>query len=543
MDVNGEEKTRVVQKLRELSELIDLVDKERYRSQAYRRAADVIDKMSEPELATRATAGTLEQVRGLGKSTARAVREVLASGEIAEAKSLETQVSPGARELLRLPSLNASRVRQLRGMGIERVEQLEAACRAGRARRIGRLGPLGEQELLSEIERLKRGELLLHPVCNLWIWAAPILAELAQTPGVLACELVGDARRFCDKAGRIDIVAAAAQPVPPWRSFRLPGKDLPVSIAFVPWERYGAALVQATGSRAHLEALGRRQPGWTSMATETEEGVYRALGLSWIPPELREGKDEVALAEKGTLPRLVDRSDVAGAVHVHSTWSDGQDSLLAMAQSAQARGFSWMTVSDHGESAAYAHGLGRDRLEQQWKEIERVAGQVRPMRLLRAVEADILEEGGLDDCGGAIDQLDVVIGSIHQRHKQDREAMTRRLVKVMGHPRMQIMGHPTGRLLDRRPPCPADWDAVFDAAVGRGVVLEVNGSPNRLDLSPDHVREILARGGKLVLSSDAHAMDELGYVDWAVKVARRGGARASDVVNTLGAEAFLEALR
>jgi DNA polymerase (family 10) len=543
MDVNGEEKARVVARLRELAELIDLVDTERYRSQAYRRAADLVEKMPETELATRATDGTLEEVRGLGRSTSKAVAEVLTSGEIAYAKELEGQVSQGALEMLRLPSLNASRVRQLRAAGIENLEQLEAAAQAGRVRRVGRLGPGGEQRLLTEIDRLKRGELMLHPVCSLWTWAAPILSELRATPGILACELVGEARRFCDKAGRIDIVAAAADPVPPWRAYRLPGKDVPVSVAFVPKQRYGAALIQTTGSRAHLDALGKRNAGWTSIAADDEKTVYQALGLSWIPPELREGTGEVERAASGKLPRLVERSDILGATHVHSTWSDGRDSLLDMAQSARARGFSWMTVSDHGESAAYARGLGRERLRQQSKEIEEVAAQVQPMRLLRAVEADILEQGGLDECGGGIADLDVVIGSIHVRHGQDREAMTRRLVKVMEHPRMQIMGHPTGRLLDRRPPCPADWDQVFDAAVGHGVVLEVNGSPNRLDLSPDHVREILKRGGKLVLSSDAHAMDELGYVDWAVRVARRGGATKGDVLNTLGAEEFLDALR
>jgi DNA polymerase (family 10) len=543
MDVNEEEKSRVVAKLRELAELIDLVDVERYRSSAYRRAADVIDKMPETELSTRATAGTLEEVRGLGRSTVKAVVEVLSSGEIAYAKELEATVSQGALEMLRLPTLNAARVRQLRAAGIENLELLEAACRTGRARRVGRLGPGGEQRLLTEIDRLKRGELMLHPVCSLWTWAVPILAEVRATPGVLACELVGDARRFCDKAGRIDIVAAAAEPVPPWRTFRVHGNDLPVSIAFVPKERYGAALIQTTGSGAHLEALGRRKPDWMSIATDDEKAIYEALGLAWIPPELREGTGEVELAARGGLPRLVERSDILGATHVHSTWSDGRDSLLEMAQSARARGFRWMTVSDHSESAAYARGLGRERLAQQWKEIEEVAGQVEPMQLLRAVEADILEHGGLDECGGAINELDVVIGSIHTRHGQDREAMTRRLVRVMEHPRMQIMGHPTGRLLDRRPPCPADWDAVFDAAVGHGVVLEVNGSPNRLDLSPDHVREILKRGGKLVLSSDAHAMDELGYVDWALRVARRGGATRDDVLNALPAEEFMQRLR
>jgi DNA polymerase (family 10) len=275
-----------------------------------------------------------------------------------------------------------------------------------------------------------------------------------------------------------------------------------------------------------------------------EAALYRLLGMQYIPPELREDTGEIEAALAGTLPEdLVTLEDIQGAVHAHSTWSDGKNSLEEMARAAQALGLKYLTVTEHSQAAIYAGGLKEDDLRRQWDEIDRVNETVQGVRLLKGIEVDILESGALDYSDSVLERLEVVIGSIHVRHGMDEEQMTRRLLQAFDNPHLQILGHPTGRLLQSREPYPLRMEAVLDKAAERGVVVEVNGKPERLDLKTEHVRQAIQRGVKLVVSADAHRVGDLGNLAFAVATARRGWARKGDILNTLPAEGFVDTLR
>ena len=264
----------------------------------------------------------------------------------------------------------------------------------------------------------------------------------------------------------------------------------------------------------------------------------------YIPPELREDSGEIEAALAGRLPEdLVAWEDLQGAVHAHSTWSDGKNSLEEMARAALGLGLRFLTVTEHSEASIYAGGLKVDDLKRQWEEIDRVNDKVKGIRLLKGIEVDILETGALDYSDSVLEQLEVVIGSVHIRHSMDEAQMTRRLLNAFDNPHLHILGHPTGRLIQSRDPYPVKMEAVLDKAAERGIVVEVNGKPERLDLKTEHVRMATQRGVKLVVSCDAHRVTDLGNLAFAVATARRGWARKSDVLNTLPAERFISTLR
>jgi DNA polymerase (family 10) len=316
----------------------------------------------------------------------------------------------------------------------------------------------------------------------------------------------------------------------------------PATLWVVPPERFGAALVEGTGSSSHVEALRQRAAsrGHTlaDLRAPDEGALYDLLGLPPIPPELRENHGELESASAGdTFEDLVRFEDLRGAVHCHTTASDGHDTLEEMALAAQRMGLSYMTVTDHSPAASYAGGLSIERLAEQAREIEAVQARVN-VKLLRGTECDILRDGTLDYPDDVRDGLDVVIASIHQRHRLDATATTARLVRALGTPRFKIWGHPLGRLLTRRDPIDCDLAQVFDALVTGGGAVEINGSPWRLDLPPAAIPEARRRGLKFVISADAHSTAELGYLHWGLAMARRGGLRRGDVLNTLPADAF-----
>jgi DNA polymerase (family 10) len=326
----------------------------------------------------------------------------------------------------------------------------------------------------------------------------------------------------------------------------------------VPDEDFATALHHLTGSRGHhlrLRARGHQRglkiSEWgvhrddgAKLPVADEAQLYALLGMQYVPPELREDTGEVEAALEGTLPgELVSLEDVVGVVHSHSTWSDGRHSLEEMAQAAAARGLRYLTVTEHSETAHYAGGLKPDDLRRQWDEIDRVNERVPRVRLLKGLEADILEDGRLDCDERLLEQLEVVIGSVHVRHGMDEEQMTRRLLAALTQPFLHILGHPTGRLIHEREPSPFRVEEVLGRAAERGVAVEVNGNPRRLDLKAEHVRQAVRQGVRLVVSADAHSAADLDNLAFAVATARRGWARRSDVLNTRSAEGFLAALR
>jgi DNA polymerase (family 10) len=321
---------------------------------------------------------------------------------------------------------------------------------------------------------------------------------------------------------------------------------------------FATALHHFTGSKAHhirlrglaqdkgykLSEWGLHQ-GEHKVPIAEEAEIYTTLGLQPVPPELREDQGEIEAALAHTLPTdLLTLQDIVGNVHAHSTWSDGRNSLEEMALAARALGFKYFTVTEHSQTSGYAGGLKEDALRRQWDEIDAVNEKVKGITLLKGVESDILADGSLDYPDALLEQLDVVIGSIHQRYGQDEDAMTQRVLNAFDNPNLMIWGHPTGRLINKREPAPMRMEELLDKAAKKGVTVEVNGSAERLDLKPEHIRLALARGLKLVASTDAHEVAELsGHLPLAVGTARKGWARKGDVLNTLGATAFLKAIR
>ncbi|MGI5864303.1 MAG: DNA polymerase/3'-5' exonuclease PolX, partial [Myxococcales bacterium] len=483
---------------------------------------------------------------------------------------------PGVLELMRLQDLGPKRIAQLyRELQVGSIDELAQACRDGRVRALKGFGEKTEAKILESIASLRRMGSRL-PLGSARPVALELLERLRRAPGISRAELAGSIRRWRETVKDVDLVAAATEPAPVFDWFlaspaieRVLGRGdtkcsvilregLQVDVRVVPEASFATALHHFTGSKEHhlrlrrlAQEKGLKISEWAVERTDDgaalpiadEQSLYAVLGLPYLAPELREDAGELEAALDGRLPRLVEAGDLRGYVHVHSDWSDGKASILELARAVRERGGSYLTITDHSRTAFYAGGLTIERLREQWDEIARVQEQVPEVRLLRGAEVDILEDGSLDYPDQVLEQLDVVVASVHSRFKMDEEAMTRRLLAALDNPHLHILGHPTGRLIGKRPPYGVRIEQVLDKAARRGVAVEVNGNPERLDLSADHVRLARERGIKLVLTTDAHSVGCLDHLSYSVATARRGWATREEVLNTLPFEGFLGALR
>jgi DNA polymerase (family 10) len=571
------DKATVAQVLRDISLLLQMKGESVFRSRAYDTAADRIVGLGE-DLGALVREGRLQDLPGIGQAIADKVSELVTTGKLAWFEALKAEFPPGVLELVRVPDLGPKKALALaRQLGVDGVDALEKACREGRVRQLPGFGEKSETKLLDGIALYRRtvnsrrllGEAL--PV------AERILESVKTAPGVIRASLGGSVRRRAETIGDVDLIASAPDASAVFDAFtrspevahvigrgeskcsvRLHERDLQVDLRVLPDEDFATALHHFTGSKGHhvrlrglaqerglkISEWGVHDANGQKLRVPDEAALYRLLGMQYIPPELREDTGEIEAALAGTLPEdLVTLEDIQGAVHSHSTWSDGKNSLEEMARAALALGLKYLTVTEHSQAAIYAGGLKEDDLRRQWDEIDRVNETVRGVRLLKGIEVDILESGALDYSDSVLERLEVVIGSIHVRHSMDEEQMTRRLLQAFDNPHLQILGHPTGRLLQSRDPYPLRMEAVLDKAAERGVVVEVNGKPERLDLKTEHVRQAIQRGVKLVVSADAHKAADLGNLAFAVATARRGWARKGDILNTLPAEGFVDTLR
>lgn len=561
--------------LREISALMALQGGKRFHARAYERGAQALEatQLAVGELVRE---GRLQELPGIGAALASVITELNETGSSRMLERLRAALPEGVLELSQVPGMTMRRIRILQeALGIQGVADLEAACREGRVRELKGFGAKTEQRLLQGIASWKnRGEvLLLHHADR---EAEGLVAFARSVHGVVAAELAGPQRRRCETVDRL-AVAVAAVPADQARvldeltryppavavPFRTaPGCELRlasgvvVDIGVAPESRHAALLLAMTGSREHLAQLGEHAG---TLGMELREGllfrdghplpasdeaaIYRQLGLPLLPPETREGQGEIAAALAGSLPaQLLREEDVAGMVHCHTDWSDGRHTIEQMARAADAMGLQYLTITDHSPTAHYAGGLSVDRLRRQWDEIERVQPQV-SVRLLRGTESDILPDGSLDFPDHILEQLDVVIASIHNRHQMDRDQMTERLCTMMRLPWFKIWGHALGRYVQSRPPIECDMDAVLDAAAGSRVAIEVNGDPHRLDLEPRWQRQAARRGIPFVVSSDAHSTGQLANVRYAVAMARRGWLSREQVLNTRTTSEFMAAVR
>jgi len=557
---------------REVGDLLDLLDEVPYKAVAYRRVADAIERYP-VDLAPLVAAGQTPKITGVGPAIGARLKELATTGTLEYHQSLRTQVPPGLLDVLRISGVGPRTARQLHvELGITSIDELRAAAETGRVRQVSGMSARTEQNILAGIGRLDQqsSRLLLHDADRL---AAEIVAGLTGVPGIHQISVAGSLRRRRATIGDLDILAACDDPAELIRAFeQLPDVDRvlnagtdkasvvlradgdrQVDLMLCRPEAWGSHLVHFTGSKEHNVELRARaldrglslsEKGFKDVETgelllaATEDEVYARLDLAWVPPELREGEGEVSLAAAGTLPHLVERGDIRGDTHTHSNWTDGVDDIATMADAARASGLEYMVLTDHSPSLGVARGLSPERVAEQRAEIDRLNWELSPFRILHGTEMEILADASLDYPDELLATFDVVVASIHAARSQPVDQLTRRALAAIENPHVDIIAHPTGRIVNRREPVSFHWSELFEAAARTGTMLEINGSP-RLDLDERLARDAARAGVRLTLSSDAHRTEELGYLDYAVGVARRAGLAAEQVANTRGAAELL----
>jgi DNA polymerase (family X) len=461
-----------------------------------------------------------------------------------------------------------------RELGVTDVDSLAQACRDGRVRALPRLGARSEANILKGIER-RRQQGTRRPVAEVRPLVDAVTEALGRVAGVDAVSVAGSLRRMRDTVADIDIVVATADAAAvmealaalpqvaqvlsrgPTRASVLLGRAaIQCDVRVVEPASYGAALQYFTGSKDHnvrLREIAVRRglrineygvydvaaaPEGPRIGGATEEEVYGAVGLPWIPPEIREGQGEIEAAQRGALPALVTVGDIRGDLHMHTLWSDGKDTAEAMARAAAARGYEYCCITDHSQSLKFARGVAVDDLRAHAASV-RALSDTAGIRVLMGAEVDILADGSLDYPDDVLAELDLVIGSVHSRFKMPRDEMTKRVVRALEHPHLDVLGHPTGRLIGERPPYDLDIDAVIEAARRTETALEINASPDRLDLPDVHVRLARDRGVLVAVDTDAHQRAHLAFMPYGVGVARRGWVDAAHVLNAWPLTALL----
>ena len=562
----------VARTLSEIADLLELKAENPFKIRAYRNAADIVTHAAEQ-------VGGLDDValrswNGIGKDLASRIVEISRTGDCAIRRDLLAEFPATLLEVMRLQGVGPKTVAILyRDLRIKSLDDLAAAAKAGRIRALKGMGVKKEQLILHAIEERQRhaGRHLLSRATE--AAEALVIYLEAKSPSAEVMFL-GSARRGADTVGDLDILACGADRSLTTDFVQYPGVErvlghgggkasvlmrggFQADLRLVASDQRGAAMQYFTGSKAHNIALRDRAlaRGWKlneyglfddnerRIAGATEDEIYAALELPFIPPELRENRGEFDAAASGTLPALIAAEDLRGDVHMHTTESDGRERLEAMAAAAQARGLHYIAITDHTQSLAMANGLDEDRTLAHAATIRAYSKTLKGFTVLAGAEVDILADGRLDLADHCLAQLDVVIASLHSQLQQDEPDTTRRLIRAIEHPSVDILGHPTARWLLRRDAARLTLEKVIDAAVANGVALEINSQPHRLDLCDSHARLARDRGAKLAINSDAHDVASLGYTRWGVLTARRAWLAKEDVLNTLPLEQFRAALR
>ena len=512
-----------------------------FRIRAFENAASAIATYP-GDLAEGLQSGALAELDGVGKATLEIVRELLSRGRSTVLDELRNEVPPGLVEMLRIPGLGVQKVRQIHEqLHITTLAELEVAARDGRLAEMPRFGTKTSANVLKGIAFLKRStefRLFHHARAE----AVGVQQALAALPGVRRVEIAGSLRRRREIIRDLDFVVEYLGDESRDELVGRLGDAARVDVVLATPGDFGLAWVRATGAAAHWDELRARGLDVSGRFAD-EESVYRALRLAWIPPELREGDGECEAAAAGTLPRLIEPEDVKGFAHCHSNYSDGSVTIAEWAEAAKEAGYAWVGLSDHSQSAPFAMGLRPEAIGRQHAEIDRVNAQVPGIRILKGVESDILADGRLDYDSETLDRFEFVIGSIHSRFGLDEAEMTRRVLTAMDDPHLAILGHPTGRLLLSREPYSLDFEAIFRKAAERGIAIEVNADPHRLDLDWRLVRRARELGVVFAVGPDAHSLVGMANMEIGLGVARKGWLQAADVLNTLSADEFLEFAR
>jgi len=570
--LTGMDPRTVAHVLEQIGDLLELHGENRFKTAAYRNAARTLSGLQVDDIRPLVRSGEIATMKGIGPATLSVIQEMAETGDSSYHEQLSEDTPEGLVEMLRVPGLGTSKIHAIHeGLGIDTLHELEEAARDGRLAQLPRFGEKTAEKILKGIAYLREtSAFVLFP--QAMAEARRLLAGVSAHAGVTRAEIAGSVRRRNEVIRDIDIVAACRDaPEQVAASFaHAPGVreaigvgGRSITIRFVDGtlldlhcvapDEFAIALWRATGSAAHesavrdrAESLGFSMVGdrlvdrtGKGVAIPDEERLYSVLGLPFVEPELREGRGEIDAAEADSLPSLITLRDIRGVLHCHSQYSDGKATIAEMATAARERGWEYLGISDHSQSAFYAGGLSSDAVRQQHAEIDRLNEELDDFRILKGIEADILADGTVDYDAGLLGSFDYVIASVHSRFGMERQAMTDRVLRALDDPHVAILGHPTGRLLLTREPYAIDVEAVIQRATGVGVAVELNADPHRLDIDWRYCQMAKELGCTIEIGPDAHSPGGLDNMEIGIGVARKGWLEASDVLNTGSADDVL----
>jgi DNA polymerase (family 10) len=572
------ENKEIARVLWETADLMEIAAEDSFRIRSYRNGATAVEGHPERvEDILRDPARKVTDIPGIGKGLAAVLAEIVDHRSCERRDALLQKFPTGALEFLKIQGLGPKGIALIfEHYRIGTIDELERLCLDHKLRVLPRMGAKLEEKVLRSIAqyRLRTGRYLLSYAEDT---AAELSQALRQVPGVEDVTPAGSLRRGRETVGDLDLLVTGPNADAALDRFlaypkvdevlargenkasaKVGREGLQVDVRALPRESFGAAMQYFTGSKEHNVALRARAVRLglklseyglyraqddARVAGETEAGVYEALGLAWIPPELRENHGEIEAAAEGRLPKLVELEDVRGDLHMHTTETDGRATLEEMADAAAAMGYAYIAITDHSKALAMANGLDEKRAVEFARRVREINRDGTGIRIFSGIECDILKDGAMDLADGALAELDLVIGSVHSHMNMESAEMTDRLLRALESPYLRILGHPTGRLLLQRDPFPFDFERVVEAAVRRGVWLEINASPERLDLNAVNARAAKAKGARFTISTDAHHPQHLAGMRYGVATARRGWLGPADIVNTLPLHKFAEALK
>lgn len=564
----------IAEAFEKIADLLEIEDANPFRVRAYRNAARTVTDLSRPLAAMVEEEADLTELPGIGEDLAAHIAEMVDTGHMRLLEEIELRTPESLVELTEVPGLGPKRVKTLyEELNVKTLDDLADAARAGKIHDIHGFGEKTEQHILDEVQRHFSAEQRITRA-RAEKAAVPLLDYLGRHEGIDQVVIAGSYRRCKETVGDLDILVTCADGASTIEHFVRYGRvenvvskgttrstvtlrsGLQVDLRVVPDESFGAALAYFTGSKAHNIRIRKRGQerglkineygvfkGDRRVAGCTEEEVYAKIGLPYIEPMLREDRGEIEAAEADKLPNLVTADDIRGDLHAHTNATDGRATLEAMAAAARDRGYDYLAITDHSQRVTMAHGLDAKRLAKQCEAIDRLNDKLDGIRLLKAIECDILEDGALDLPDDALAALDFTVCAVHYQFDLTAEKQTDRIIRAMDNPLFTILAHPTGRLLGRRRPYAVDMERLMKAAAGRGCVMEINSQPHRLDLSDHHCRMAKEIGVKLAISTDAHSESQLGNIRFGVDQGRRGWVEAEDVVNTRPLPQLLKLLK
>ncbi len=564
--------TAIAKVFSDIADLLELKSENAFKIRAYQKAARAIEHYPKEIRIMLDEGENLRNIPGVGEAIAKKTTELVTTGKLGYYENLKAEFPEGITNLLAIPGIGPKTANRLSSeLGISSVDALEQAIHGGRVAKLFRLGDKTANNILQQIQALRRKDQRI-PIGEALPIVERILGSLRSVPGVRNLTYAGSLRRFRETLGDIDLMGTAdnaREVIDTFVSLPHVGQvlaqgstkasaivsgGLQVDLRMVEHDSFGSLLQYFTGSKQHnisLRERGRRRGlklseyGITDLATDKlekfalEEGFYRRLGLQYIPPELREAQGEVERAEQGTLPKLVELSDIKGDLHMHTDWSDGHNSLEEMALAAKNLGYQYIAITEHSGGRGIAHGLGVERLRKQIAEIRALNEHLNGIRVFSGIEVDIRADGSLDLPHEVLSGLDIVIGAVHSAMNQSEERMTKRVLGAIENPDVDVIAHPTCRLLGEREPSAIDLEAIFKAAVKNNKVLEINAMPDRLDLNDVHTFRARELGVKLAIETDAHSISHLGFMRFGVSVARRAWCEPQHILNALPLEELL----